>query len=124
MSAYARSVGKLVTFGMKPTASKYKNVTTIQDGERFDSKREAARYKQLQFLEKANLIRDLKRQVEFKLEVAGQLITKYRADFTYEEYKHSEWVKVVEDSKGALTPIYRLKRKLMKAIHGIEIRET
>jgi predicted DNA-binding transcriptional regulator len=123
MSSMARSVGNIIRFGTG-TKSKYKNIPTIQEGERFDSKREAARYKQLQFLEKANLIRDLKRQVEFKLEVAGQLITKYRADFTYEEYKHSEWLKVVEDSKGALTPIYRLKRKLMKAIHGIEIRET
>ena len=30
---------------------------------------------------------------------------------------------VVEDAKGMRTREYQIKRKLMKAIHGIEIRE-
>jgi hypothetical protein len=31
---------------------------------------------------------------------------------------------IVEDSKGVRTPVYKLKKKLMLACHGIEIRET
>jgi hypothetical protein len=33
-------------------------------------------------------------------------------------------VTVVEDVKGVKTPIYRLKKKLVKATHGIEITEV
>lgn len=118
----AGSVGRIVRFGTRK--GKYNNQATIVKGERFDSRREAKRYQDLQLLQAKNLIRNLKRQVEFKLEVAGQLITRYRADFVYEEYARGQWSRVVEDSKGMLTPIYRLKRKLMRAIHGVEIRET
>ncbi len=46
--------------------------------------------------------------------------TAYLADFVYlDEAGH----RVVEDVKGAATPEYRLKRKLMLHVHGIEIRE-
>jgi len=31
---------------------------------------------------------------------------------------------VIEDVKGFKTPVYRLKKKLMLAIHGIDILET
>ena len=45
---------------------------------------------------------------------------KYKADFRYIEKGET----VVEDVKGMRTPVYNLKRHLMKAVHGIEIRET
>lgn len=32
--------------------------------------------------------------------------------------------KVVEDVKGVRTLAYKFKKKLMKAVHGIEIREV
>jgi hypothetical protein len=48
----------------------------------------------------------------------------YRADFTYYELEGGEWFYVVEDSKGHKTEIYENKKRLMKAIYGIEIRET
>jgi hypothetical protein len=31
---------------------------------------------------------------------------------------------VIEDVKGVKTPVYRLKKKLMRALLGVEIRET
>jgi hypothetical protein len=86
----------------------------------FDSRREARRHEELLLLEKARDINDLKRQVPFRIEVNGELVCTYKADFTYLK----AGVLIVEDAKGCRTPVYRLKKKLMKAVHGIEIREV
>jgi hypothetical protein len=105
--------------------SKYRAVKTIRDGITFASKREAARYNQLRLLERGERIRGLKLQHEYRLEVNGLLICKYRSDFEYEELRRDgAWLAVTEDCKGFKTPAYRLKRKLMMALHGIEIRES
>ncbi len=119
--------GKVVA---KPKrVSKYRNVKVTVDGITFDSKREAERYGELRLLQKSGAIRMLQRQYSFRLEVNGMLICVYRSDFTYEERVKAvvpglRWRWVVEDVKGVLTPVYRLKKKLMVAIHGIEIREV
>ena len=99
-----------------PKPSKYKNVRT--NG--FDSKKEFQRYQELVLLEKAGEIHALETQVGFPLRVNDVLIGNYIADFVY--WENGE--KVVEDCKGVKTPIYRIKCKLMKAIYGIEIKET
>ena len=99
-----------------PKPSKYKNVRT--NG--FDSRKEFERYMELLLLEKAGEIRHLQTQVGFELHVNDIVIGRYVADFLY--YENSR--KVVEDCKGVLTPVYRLKKKLMLAIYGIEIKET
>jgi hypothetical protein len=90
------------------------------DGIRFDSKKEAARWGELLLMRSAGLIADLERQVRFDLDVNGVRVCRYVADFTYVE---GDCV-VVEDCKGFRTPEYKLKRRLLLAIHGIEIRET
>ncbi len=118
---------RTVTFGMgrkiaKPT--KYKAKATFVDGIRFPSMKQAARYRDLKLLEGQALIRSLRLEVPYVLKVDGVKICTYRADFVYEEYAHGHWTVVVEDVKGILTPVYRLKKKLMKAILGIEIRES
>lgn len=46
---------------------KYGNKTVVFNGERFDSKREEKRWKDLLLLQEAGVIRDLKRQVKFEL---------------------------------------------------------
>ena len=54
----------------------------------------------------------------------GELIERacrYRADFAYTLRDGRE---VVEDVKGVRTPEYKIKKKLMLWIHGIEIKET
>lgn len=107
----------------KRKKSKYNNERVELHGEKFDSKKEAARYGQLLLLEKAGKISGLKRQIAFVLEVNNQLICKYIADFTYNVGS----TEIVEDVKSIMTrklPVYLLKKKLMKAIHNIEIKET
>lgn len=98
-------------FGAKPT--------TV-DGIKFHSKREAARYGKLKWMEKVGIISSLELQPRFEITVNGQKICTYVGDFEYTE----NGVRVVEDVKGYRTPEYRLKSKLMLAVHGITIRET
>ncbi|HEY9219521.1 MAG TPA: DUF1064 domain-containing protein [Phenylobacterium sp.] len=105
-------------------ALKYRNKRTEVDGVVFDSRKESARYGELVLLQRAGEIRDLKRQVPFRMEVNGKLVCTYRADATYIETKTGELI--VEDVKSPITrkdPLYRLKAKLLLAVHNIEIRE-
>lgn len=102
------------------TYRKYGNRRTEVDGVTFDSKAEAARWQQLQLLQRAGEIRNLQRQVSYPIVVNGVKVCIYRADFVYED----ECGQVVEDVKGMKTPTYNLKKKLMKAVHGIDILES
>jgi hypothetical protein len=118
------AIPRIIRLGAGKRVSKFNNARTLVDGIRFDSKKEAAAWSGLQILLRMGRIRNLERQVTFRLEIAGQLICSYRADFVYEEYVKGDWIRVVHDAKGMITPLYRLKKKLMKALHGIEIRES
>lgn len=106
--------------GFRKKGSKYGAIKTKVGDITFDSKGEAKRYQELLLLLRAGEISDLKLQVGYDLIVEGTKICKYVADFTYLE-NHK---RIVEDFKGVRTAVYRLKKKLMKAILGIEIRET
>lgn len=97
--------------------SKFGNRRTARG---FASRREERRYDELALLEMAGKIRDLAKQVTFRLEVNGVLVCRYIADFVYTE----DGKNVVEDCKGFRTPEYKLKAKLFRAIHGYEIRES
>ena len=102
---------------------KYRNKKTVIDGISFDSSKEARRYQELLLLERTGVIQNLRRQVRFPLSVKGQLICTYIADAVYTENGHE----IVEDTKSPVTrklPVFRIKAKLMRAIHGIAIRET
>lgn len=126
----------------KQKKKKYKNKIVHADGKRFDSVKERDRYFFLKDEQKAGRIRNLRAQVPFKLEVNGELICRYIADFVYEknmgfiydgmslskgsviETDHHAWSPVVEDVKSAPTaklPLFKIKAKLMKAVHGVEI---
>ena len=100
---------------------KYHAVATVVDGIKFPSKKQAKRYTELKLLQRAGTISDLTLEVEYPISIGDHKICSYIADFTYLlhgiEY-------VVEDSKGIKTPLYRLKKKLMKAVRGIDIKET
>lgn len=106
--------------------SKYKNTKTEIDGIVFDSKAEANRYQVLKNMERMKLISDLTRQVTFFLDksvvIRGRKKPglKYVADFTYIE----NGVKIVEDCKGVLTDVFKIKEHLMKSVHGIDILVT
>ena len=120
--------------------SKYHSRKVQLDGQTFDSVKECSRWKELQLLERAGEIRDLKRQVKFTLiptkreycsEIGGNGRFKkgkviehactYIADFTYIT-KAGRYV--VEDVKGVRTDVYVIKRKLMLDKYGIRIKEV
>lgn len=107
--------------------SKYHNKKTECDGIIFDSKREAARYKELKILLTAGEISDLRLQVPYELvpvfKVGSEIFraTKYVADFVYRDKDGNE---VIEDSKGMRTDVYKLKKKLMAYIYHIVIQEV
>ena len=100
---------------------KYKNQPIIIDGVRFASKREARRYSELLLLAKIGDITDLELQPRYKMVVAGELICTYVADF---RYRRAAAV-VVEDVKSpaSRTPVYKLKIRLLKALHGTDVVE-
>ena len=109
--------------------TKYGNVKTEIDGIKFDSLREARRWRELTLLERAGEISHLERQKRFKLTPTmrdrnGKVLERpsyYIADFYYKDKDGKE---VVEDAKGYKTPEYVLKRKLMLCTHAIRIKEV
>lgn len=114
--------------------SKYRNVRTVVDGITLDSKKEAARYIQLRDMEAREDITGLTVHERFPIVVNGEHICYYEADFTYYEHVHhvppngrkvrrDTPIRVVEDVKGVRTDVYRIKKALMLACHGIEVRE-
>lgn len=106
------------------TQNKYRNKRTIVDGIEFDSKAEAARYKELLLLEAAGQIEDLTLQPEYELQPAFRdgrgrkhRAIKYIADFRYIEVidPHSvQGLDVVEDTKGMRTKEFNIKEKLFR----------
>jgi hypothetical protein len=122
------SIGRKNGLPTPAKRSKYGNHKVVVDGLKFDSKKEAARWQQLQMLEKAGKIERLERQKSFGLAPAVILsgkrkpALKYCADFVY--YENGRLV--VEDVKSEITrkePVYRIKRHLMQSVNRIEIRE-
>lgn len=102
---------------MKPP--KYGNVKTRVGGLNFDSKAEARRYEDLLILQRAREIGDLECQTRFDLAINGVKLGFYKCDFSYLDLRTGQ--RVVEDVKGVRTPIFNLKAKLVKALHGISI---
>lgn len=110
--------------------SKYRNQRTEVGGIKFASKREARRYQELKTLEASGMITALALQVRYPLTVGDIKVGTYVADFVYRKATKMEFTyaydTVVEDVKSppTMTPLYKLKKKLMFAIHGIKITEV
>ena len=110
--------------------NKYHNrKVRTSDGILHDSRKEAVRWEELKLMQKAGVIKDLKRQVGFVLiptqyeegkKKVAERECSYIADFTY--YENGKLV--VEDTKGVKTREYIIKRKLMRYIHKIKITEV
>lgn len=128
----------------KSKTPKYKNHVVTVDGIKFDSMKEANRYRELKLLEKAGKITGLQRQVKYILipsqfgrvpdasrpggtkRVCLEREVSYYADFVY---KDAYGNLVVEDVKGYRDPAsaayakFVIKRKLMLERYGIRINE-
>ena len=124
-------------------ANKYHNRAFTCNGVRWDSEKEWYRYQYLLQAQKHGTIRNLERQVTFELlpavteEVIIQLKTKvktktktvqlpvtYTCDFLYTQ---ADGTVVIEDVKAdpkMLPKEYVLKKKMMRALLGIKIREV
>lgn len=110
--------------------SKYGAKRTKIDGVTFDSKAEARHYLELKALEKAGKIEKLVCHPAYRIEFNGTFICRVELDFTFFEKVDSRahcrtdsgYLEVFEDVKGVDTAVSRLKRKLLKAFYGIEVR--
>jgi uncharacterized protein DUF1064 len=110
---------------------KYGAKATVVDGIRFASQKEARRYGELKLLVRAGEITHLVLQPRFDLWAATpmlnghhgiQCVGAYIGDFQYRDQRVGGYT-VVEDVKGMKTPLYRLKKKLAEACHGITVVE-
>lgn len=102
-----------------PKRSKYGAKRTLVDGIAFDSKAEASYYGSLKMRAKAGEVENIELQRSFDLIVNGVKIARYRADFVFWDVPLRR--RRIIDVKGVETPAFKLKRKLMKACHGLEI---
>jgi len=124
--------------------NKFGNHKVTIDGIKFDSRKEAKFYLFLREEQKNGEISDLKLQVPFELipaiyeeqvihlKTKDKVVTKcvqkavyYIADFVYTETATGN--QVVVDVKGGTatkTPEYKLKKKMMRALKGIDIVEV
>lgn len=94
--------------------SKYGARKVTLDGVTYDSAGEANRWRQLQLLAKAGVVKGLgDPHPSFPIVVNGVKICTVEMDFAYSENGHA----VVEDYKGVDTPMSRLKRKLLAAAY-------
>lgn len=106
--------------------SKYKSVKIDTADGRFDSGLEYKRWLYLKELERNGEISCLVRQVPYTLLPAqkkdGKVLFRevsYVSDF---EYDTPDGEHVVEDTKGLVLPVFKIKQKLMYYFYGIEIR--
>ena len=125
--------------------SKYGAKPMVVGGIRFDSTKEARRYSELRLLEKAGQIRDLETQPKFPIDVVqlwqdGQWCYSWKlhhdvpneiipcgvftADFRYFDVQFGKVI--IEDVKSGptKTTAYRLRKRLVEAIHGVTISEV
>jgi hypothetical protein len=103
-----------------PKPSKMRNIKTIVDSIKFDSKKEAERYCELKILKRIGEVKDFTLQPRYLLVEAqtknGQKFRKleYVADFlvTYPDGREE-----IEDVKGRRTQTYIDKRKMFESVY-------
>ena len=103
--------------------AKFGNKKIELDGIKFDSLAEANRYCALKLRVRIGEIRDLELQPRFDIIVNGVKVAYYKADFRYRVAATGEVV--VEDVKSPITAedaTFRLKKKLVEALHQIKVR--
>lgn len=105
--------------------SKYNNVITEVDGVKWASKYELACWRELKLIEKAGLIKNLKRQVTLSFEHNGVKLWTTRPDFYFEiETPEGRMEPFWADAKNSFTAnsrTFKTSQKMMKAFLGKEM---
>lgn len=111
--------GKPRKYGNKPVR--------LDNGITFDSQAEYRRWIELKLLVDAGVIKELERQPKYKLTCGGKPVmyetgrqATYTADFRYWDIEKNR--RVVEDVKGKDTRDSKLRRAVLKAETGIEVK--
>lgn len=104
--------------------NKYHAKKTEYNGRTFDSKKEANRAWELDMLKKAGEVVEVEYQPVFECVIDGKKICKYIADFqvTYKD-GHVEYEDIKGCKKGCAYQLFRLKKKMVEALSGVEILE-
>lgn len=103
--------------------------TVTADGIRHPSVGQARRWEFLLKAQQYGLIANLRREVPFDLVVNGVKVCRYVADHVFdlagdmarEVAGKRTGVQVVEDYKGTITDVARIKMALYKAVYGDEV---
>lgn len=103
--------------------SKYRAIPTeTADGQKFRSKLEATFYNRVKLLKQQGEIVEFSREVPFELVVNGFHVCTYVCDFVL-KWKDGTVQHIDCKSQPTITPVYRLKKKLMEAVYGIILKE-
>ena len=108
--------------------SKYHNKRVTVDGITFHSVKEACRWQELKFAERAGKIKGLARQVRIEIvpKTSRFRAAYYIADFVYFDNEKNQTV--YEDVKGYREGLayehFKLKKKILYEKYGIEVVET
>ena len=94
--------------------SKHRNVATLEDSIRFDSKLEAAYYRYLKWLRQLGSVRFFLRQVPYHLPGGTVLRLDFQVHWDNGAVSH-------EDVKGRLTDTFKIKRREVEHEYGITI---
>lgn len=108
------------SFDLKPFSKYRARRAQNADGSWSDSKKEARLDARMMDLKLEPDVEKVERKVKYPLIINGHDCGYYESDWTV--YR-KDGTSQVYDAKGFKTPVYRLKKKLMKAIHGVEIIE-
>jgi hypothetical protein len=123
--------GAKLTVHTRPSTNKYQARSVRVDGILFDSQREVVRYQELKRLALAGVITDLEVHPGWPLIVSALYVEQprifqsvgwmFHADFKYQR----DGQLIVEDvkSKPTKTEAYKLRKKIVEAVHGITITE-
>jgi Protein of unknown function (DUF1064) len=95
--------------------NKYGAIPTVFQGHRYDSKREAAYAQELELRRIAGDIRAWEAGHRISLDVGGQHVCDYIADFKV--WRADNTVEFVDVKGGKLLPVFKLKMKLLIALH-------
>jgi hypothetical protein len=94
-------------------STKYKSTKVLVNNIKFDSLSEGRRYSKLVYLFNIGQISEVELQPAFKVVISKKHVFTYKADFRY-SYQNKIFV---DDEKGNLTAVFKLKLKIIKALN-------